>query len=68
MNTKTQHFTILFIIVAALLALTAGLSLAKDRPARFLETWQVSDSVGTGFTYQGQLTDGGTPAEGIFDL
>ncbi len=65
MNTKSHRFTLLIIIVAALLALTAGLTLAKDGPLNLLAP---QAPVGTGFTYQGQLTDGGSPAAGSFDF
>jgi len=63
---RTRHF--LFIVLAfviALMVLNAGLGRAKSSA---IPSSNPQTAVGTGITYQGQLTDGGIPAEGIFDF
>jgi hypothetical protein len=73
MHTKPQRILVLFSALIALLALTTGLTLAKDGPLNLRAPQApvgagTSTALSTGFTYQGQLTDGCTPAEGSFDL
>ena len=65
MHTKPLRLTFLILIVVTLLVLTTGLTLAKGKPLNLLAP---QAPVGSGFTYQGQLTDGGVPAEGSYDL
>jgi hypothetical protein len=53
------------------LVLAAGMSAAQDRAPRDRSSQGGSAPlglVGTGFTYQGRLTDGGSPANGEYDL
>jgi len=52
------------LIAATLLA--GGIALAQDPEP--LHPQGASDAVGTAFTYQGRLLDGGSPADGTYDL
>jgi hypothetical protein len=61
-----------FLLLGLMLGAVVGLSLAqgaepddRSRPRAPVSTPAV---VGTSFTYQGRLTDGGSPAEGEYDL
>lgn len=52
------------LIAATLLA--GGIALAQDPEP--LRPQGASDALGTAFTYQGRLLDGGSPADGTYDL
>jgi hypothetical protein len=65
MNTK-RAFLVSLAILVALLALTSGISLAKQVASAAQS--QLQAALGTGFSYQGYLTDGGQPANGGFDF
>jgi hypothetical protein len=63
---KTRHaFPFILAAVVVLVLLTTGLSWARQASASPASP-QVP--VGTGFTFQGYLTDGGAPANGIYDF
>jgi hypothetical protein len=49
-----------FLMFPVLLAVLMMTSTASARP--------LGAALGTGFTYQGRLTDGGAPANGTYDL
>jgi hypothetical protein len=58
-------FSSTLIVVAALTLLTTGLTWANaSQPGQS----SPEAALGTGFTYQGYLTDGGTPANGDYDF
>jgi hypothetical protein len=64
MKRKRTLITVLALLLV--LALLAGLSLAQEPvPPRSATP---AAQVGTAFTYQGRLTDGGSPADGVYDL
>ncbi len=60
------------LVVLTLLTSTTGVTLAgvddKQQPSRAGLPGRPEDGVGTGFTYQGSLKDGGNPANGQYDL
>jgi len=60
-----RNLTIVLIITAALILLTTGLTWAAGE---LLPPTNPEAAVGTGFTYQGYLTDGGSPANDDYDL
>jgi len=57
---KRQRILTSVLTLALLLALTVGLSRAQGP--------EPLAALGTGFTYQGFLTDGGNPASGSYDF
>jgi hypothetical protein len=59
---KAKKIVALTVIVTVLLVLAGGLGLALAQGPR------LGAAVGTAFTYQGQLSDGGSPAEGTYDF
>jgi hypothetical protein len=65
MHRKLQNLSLLIAALVIFLITTTGLTLAKPdaRPAAAPQA-----VLGNGFTYQGQLTDGGDPAQGVFDF
>lgn len=71
---NVQRFAVFLIILVALLGLTsAELTQAKDGSIGLRESQAsvgaaTSTALSTGFTYQGQLTESDTPAEGDFDF
>jgi hypothetical protein len=70
MKAKDFAFVLVAIVLIVLVALTPNSPisvlardvLADSRPA------PLADPVGTAFTYQGQLMDGGEPADGIYEF
>ncbi len=62
---KVRRILIVLLVVGLLLAPTVGLSFAQ-KPAP--ESVTVAPTLGTAFTYQGRLTDGGNPANGAYDF
>jgi len=56
----------ILLVTGLVLALLAGLSLAQEPAPQ--ESAASAALVGTAFTYQGRLTDGGSPAEGEYDF
>ena len=63
---KWQRMLIAVLILGLLLALAAGLVLAQGSGPQGGDVSQAS--LGTAFTYQGRLTDGGSPANGSYDF
>jgi hypothetical protein len=61
----TRHHVLIGAVVTILLLVT-GLAYAQGTAPERETTIQAA--VGTGFTYQGYLTDGGSPADGQYDL
>ena len=60
-----------FAAVAAglgLLALIPVASALGDGPGESGRNVEAATALGTGFTYQGRLTDAGSPANGTYDL
>lgn len=64
---KSKRILISVLAVALLLALTVGLTDAQGSGPQGDVSVQAA-SVGTAFTYQGRLTDGGSPANGEYDF
>lgn len=64
---KKQRILTSVLAVALLLALTVGLTQAQG-PGPQGDVSVQATSVGTAFTYQGRLTDGGSPANGEYDF
>jgi hypothetical protein len=64
MNAKKM--ILLALVVAALVAASAGAGWSWAQDAQIRST--AARPVGTAFTYQGRLTDGGSPANGHYDL
>ena len=64
MTAKRSFYIVL--AMTLLLAATAGVGWTQDGASQ--ETAAVQSLVGTAFTYQGRLTDGGGPANGTYDL
>ena len=64
---KGRPILISVLALGLMLALAAGLSLAQVPEPQGSVGIQAAP-VGTGFTYQGRLTDGGSPANGIYDF
>ncbi len=62
---KHRMVLIVLLVVGLLLAPTVGLSFAQ-KPAP--ESITVAPALGTAFTYQGRLTNGGNPANGQYDF
>ena len=56
---KRHSLLVPLLVAGLLLALGAGASAQGPVPQAAL---------GTGFTYQGRLTDGGSPANGLYDF
>ena len=63
---KWKHLLIALGLALALLSLVAGLPLASR--AQGPAPQGVAAPLGTAFTYQGRLTDGGNPADGAYDF
>jgi len=59
---KTRKTVTLTVVAALVLLLAGGVGLVLAQGPR------LGASVGTAFTYQGQLTDNGSPAEGTYDF
>ncbi len=57
---KARKIVILTVFASLLLVLAGALGLAEAR--------RLGAPVGTAFTYQGQLSDGGNPADGTYDF
>ena len=64
---KKQRILTSVLAVALLLALTVGLTQAQGPEPQGDVSVQAAP-VGTAFTYQGRLTDGGSPANGEYDF
>lgn len=64
MEAKRMFYVVLAMIL--LLAITAGPGWTQEGTSQEAATGQ--SLVGTAFTYQGQLSDGGSPANGSYDL
>ena len=64
---KSKRILTSVLAVALLLALTVGLTDAQG-PGSQGDVSVQATSVGTAFTYQGRLTDGGSPANGEYDF
>ena len=64
--TKRRWLAITALILGALVV-TAGVVVARG-PAAPSRAPLAQSAVGTGFTYQGRLDEGGNPADGAFDL
>ena len=68
---KAQRLLSAWLALGLALILVVGMSAAQGRAPRERAPQGSSaplDLMGTGFTYQGRLTDGGSPANGDYDF
>ena len=61
---KTRRSLSLILIIGVILAVGGSTGLGQE-PEGSIEP---QAALGTGFTYQGRLTDGGSPADGDYDF
>jgi hypothetical protein len=63
---KSKRTVANILTLALAVVLMTGISLAQEPQPQ--ESTSPQAQMGTGFTYQGRLTDGGSPADGEYDL
>src|SRR5690242_757664 len=55
-------------VLASVSAVPVALAMSSDPAPRAQVTAEALTALGSGFTYQGRLTDGGSPANGNYDI
>lgn len=68
MSRRPLVFVLAALAAVAVIVPVARASFSKNSPAAAPSSIQALAALGSGFTYQGRLTDGGGPANGIYDL
>ncbi|HEX6032755.1 MAG TPA: hypothetical protein VFY90_15090 [Tepidiformaceae bacterium] len=68
MSRRPLVFVLAALAAVAVIVPVARASFSKNSPTAAPSSIQALAALGSGFTYQGRLTDGGGPANGIYDL
>ena len=68
MNRKNSNLSVIVMVIIAFVAILTSTRLATAQEGEAVAPVALQDTVGTAFTYQGRLTDGGIPANGVYDF
>jgi hypothetical protein len=68
MSRRSLVFVLAALVAVAVIVPVARASFSNNAPTPAASRVQALAALGSGFTYQGRLTDGGGPANGIYDL